>query len=134
MRRLPDWEQRFVASMPDVLAAPFAWGSADCAHLMAASVLACHGDGHPALAVLSRYSDKATGLRLIKKAGGLSAVLAKHFEEVPPLLAQTGDLGIIEGDGIEAGLVVMDGQAVGKGEAAPSFRLPVRALSRTFRV
>ncbi|MCW5722443.1 MAG: hypothetical protein KIS86_14990 [Devosia sp.] len=134
MTRLADWEQRFVAVMPDVLSQPFAWGSADCAHLMASSVEACHGADHPVLADLSRYKTKAGALRLLKAGGGLSAMLARHFEEVPLLVAQTGDLGVLVVDGVEAGLVVIDGQAVGKGEHAPHYRMPVRAMTRAFRV
>jgi hypothetical protein len=132
--RLPDWEQRFVAAMPVELAKPFAWGEADCVLLMAAAVRACHGDHHPVLKHLGGYKSKRSAVAKLKRLGGLSVILAKHFEEVPLLMAQTGDLGVLAGNGIEAGAVIIDGQAVGKGEDAPSFRLPVRSLTKVFRV
>lgn len=120
--------------MPAVLSQPFAWGSSDCAHLMAASVRACHGDDHPALAMLTRYSDERSARRLLRRQGGLAAAIARHFEEVPVLLAQTGDIGVVVRDGVEAGMVIMEGQAVGKAEHSPHYRVPLRTLSRTFRV
>lgn len=134
MPRLSDWEQRFVAAMPAALDAPFAWGSADCAHLMAASVRACHGDDHPALSMLAGYQDKASAMRRLSQLGSLSEALAVHFEEVPVLMAQTGDIGIVETHGGEAGVVFIDGQAIGKAEHAPCFRVSVRAVARAFRV
>jgi hypothetical protein len=132
--RLRDWEQRFVAVMPDEMAKPFAWGTADCACLMAAAVRACHGDDHPALKMLGGYKTERGAVTKMARLGGLSAALALHFEEVPVLMAQAGDIGVLAGNGIEAGAVVIDGQAVGKGEGATAYRLPVRSLTKVFRV
>jgi hypothetical protein len=132
--RLRDWEQRFVAAMPIETAKPFVWGEADCVCLMAAAVRACHGDDHPALKMLGGYKTKRGAVAKLARLGGLSAALAQHFEEVPVLMAQTGDIGVLAGNGIEAGAVVLEGQAVGKGEETAAYRIPARSLTKVFRV
>lgn len=110
----------------------FEWGRHDCAHHMANAVRAkC--PNHPILAYLDQYHDKASAIRLLREIGGLSAGLEQHFEEINPLSAQDGDIGVISAAGMEAGCVVRNGRAVG---LAPfgEFILPVSRLSKAYRV
>ncbi|MFT6659321.1 DUF6950 family protein [Maritalea sp.] len=100
---------------------------------MAAAVRAKHGDDHPILDYLSRYNDKRSALRLIKNEGGIANVLSRFFVETTPLMAQDGDIGVVERGGIEAGCVVMNGSAVGL-DLSGYYHLPITALSRVFRV
>lgn len=111
----------------------FKWGTADCGHHMAKAVREKHGDDHPILDYLNRYSDKCSALRLIKNEGGIANLLSRFFVETSPLMARDGDIGVVVHNGVEAGCVVLNGRAVGI-KADGYFYLPVKMLSRVFRV
>lgn len=132
MQRQTGWEARLAAAMVVQQTLPFVWGKSDCAHLMGAAIRASQPK-HAVLKELKRYSTKRGALLVIKREGGLAAILAKHLTETSKLLAQQGDVGVVVRDGIEAGCVVLDGMAVGKSETG-LFRVPVLALEKAFHV
>ena len=82
-----------------------------------------------------RYSTMRGGLRVLRKAGFEDhiALAAAHFPEVPPLMAQPGDLAVVPTD---------DGQALGvvQGEAVYVLGphglglVSILSASRAFRV
>lgn len=133
MPRVRNWDIALADAMGAELARPFEWGVADCATLMATSVRACLGD-HPVLKELRRYRTKRGALRLLKTEGGLTAILERHFSPRAHAFAQTGDIGVVcNPDGSQAGVVVLDGVAVGKSETGV-VRLPIRAVTAVFEV
>ncbi|WP_156905463.1 DUF6950 family protein [Maritalea myrionectae] len=110
----------------------FEWGRHDCAHHMAKAIRARHAE-HPILHYLHEYEDEQSAKALLKRIGGLCTLLATHFEEISPLSARDGDIGVISAKGLEAGCVVRNGRAVG---LAPfgEFILPVSRLTKAYRV
>lgn len=135
MARVRGWEIDFVAAINLERAKAFEWGRADCATLMGASVRACQGRKHPALKVLKRYATKIGAARLLSAEGSMANVLAQHFEEVPAMLAQTGDIGLLVGDdGVEAGCVVDQARAIGRHPVDGFFFVPVTLLTKVYRV
>lgn len=110
----------------------FEWGTNDCAHLMAQAIRAKYPD-HKILSYLNAYRDEQSARALLDKVGGLCNVLSDHFEEISPLAARDGDIGVISAKGLEAGCLVRNGRAVG---LAPSgeFILPVTRLTKAYRV
>jgi hypothetical protein len=73
---------------------PFAWGTHDCCTFAADWVLALTGVDHAA-DVRGTYSDAAGALRTLEQLGGIEAVGARAGEQILPLMARAGDVGII---------------------------------------
>jgi len=133
--RVHGWETAFVKAITVEREKSFAYGRADCATLMGASVRACHGKRHPALKILKRYSTRIGAARILAKEGSIGAVLAQFFEEVPKAMAQTGDLAIvINARGEEAGCVIDQARAIGRHPETGFFFAPVAAVKQVFRV
>lgn len=97
--RLSDWQQRLAVCVAARANLPFAWGSQDCALFAADCVLACTGEDI-ATDVRGRYKTDAGAARFIKRLGGLAAIAAARLgPEVAPLMAQPGDVGLLENAG-----------------------------------
>lgn len=133
MERKKDWEERLIAAMIVEQDAPFEWGKHDCALLMAASVRAIYGDEHPSLEEFNKYTDEKSAKKYLTRRGGLQKIVSEYFAEVNMLSAQQGDLGILEADGYAAGVVIIDGVALGKSPDG-IFRVPIKKLTKVYRV
>lgn len=144
--RLKGWEKRFIRLAEEELAKPFDWQVANCGHLMAVAIIACHGPNHPILAVLNECSSEQAVIELLAAEGGLSGILSGHFQKAPvPILGGQADIGIYMGkvynrhstefQEIEAGCIILDGVAVGKAEGTNRpVRLPIRNLKAVYVV
>lgn len=125
--RHPDWEKRLNAivakhqaywdghSEPVVREGqlPGEWGASDCWTLTMDAVEAVQGKR--ILSKLGKYRTEAAGYRVFAKAGfkTVEEALASVLERVPVLLAQRGDVGVIERDGvISSGVFTSAGFAV----------------------
>lgn len=89
----------------DHLNVPFQWAVNDCCTFAGKCVEAVTGDDPMAKV---NYTTKTGALRVIKAGGGLAAMVAERLgEEIPPLMAQPGDVGLFirPDDGLE-GLAV----------------------------
>jgi len=128
-----NWDLDLIEAVTKESGTPFDWGTSNCGHLMAQSVRIQHGDNHPLIQMLTGAVDEKATKRILAKGGGLAAILGKHLEEIHPIMAQTGDLGIVEGNGVQAGVLVMDGVGIGKAEQGV-FRVSFRTLTKAFRV
>lgn len=115
--RVRNWEERFVAAMNAELTKPFDWQTANCGHLMYASIAACLGDGHPAETELIGHNEDEVKAH-ITDSGGLVGILGRYFSTVDTWMkAQRGDVVVIRGaDGTEAGCVLTDGVLAGKAD------------------
>lgn len=101
MTRLPDWQSRMQALVSARLCAPFAWGSNDCCLFACDAALAI--TGHDPAEVERGYSSEREAARLLKRLGGVRGVGSSRFgAEISPLLAQVGDIGLVESGGRES--------------------------------
>ena len=111
--RHPDWEERLNAVVAKHQAMPGEWGKSDCWTLTMDAIRAVRGKG--ILTKLGKYKSEAAGYRVFAKAGfkTVEEALASVLEPVPVLMAQRGDVGVIERDGvISSGVFTSAGFAV----------------------
>lgn len=115
MTRITDWESRLNAVVAKHQALPGAWGSSDCWMMTMDAIEAVTGER--ILPALQKYKSEADGYRVFRKAGykltveeALADVLG---DPISPLMAQRGDVGIIERDGaVSCGVFTSAGFAV----------------------
>lgn len=97
--RVRDWQSRLQACLAERWALPFAWGSQDCVMTAADCVLAVTGVD-PAAAERGTYSTAKAAARVLKARGGLEAIAAAALgEEIAPLMARPGDIGLLSNSG-----------------------------------
>ena len=111
--RHPDWEERLNAVVAKHQAMPGEWGKSDCWTLTMDAIKAVRGKG--VLTKLRGYKSEAAGYRVFAKAGfkTVEEALASILEPVAGLMAQRGDVGVIERDGvISSGVFTSAGFAV----------------------
>ena len=93
--RLINWQSRLAALVETRQATPFAWGSNDCCLWAADCADACTGVDLVG-ELRGRYADERAGRRLLKRLGGLAVLASSRLgAEVPPLMAQVGDVGLV---------------------------------------
>lgn len=109
--RLDDWQARLIDYVGQQTREPFAYGRNDCALFTAGAVKAMTGQD-PAVGLRGYRSLKAGEKKLSEKGfADHVAVAASMFEEVPPAMAQVGDIAVVPGDdGLALGIV--QGEAV----------------------
>jgi hypothetical protein len=109
--RLADWPDRLAAILQARQNAPFAWGQHDCA-LFAADVAEALTGSDPAATLRGSYSTDAEAEAVCP--AGLEAAAAALLQawgapDVPPRLAQRGDLALVVwGNQPTMGVVVGD--------------------------
>ncbi|MEX5600694.1 hypothetical protein [Pseudophaeobacter sp. C1-32P7] len=113
LHRLPDWRQRLEIYVQRVARSPFRPGQNDCALFAAGAVEAMTG-ADLAAEWRGTYRRLEDGQAALKSAGFADhlALAASYFAEVPPALAQVGDLAVIPAEGTGAALGVIQGAAV----------------------
>lgn len=96
--RKPGWRNALIAWLAQAARTPFEEGVNDCALFAAGAVLAMTGTDL-AEGWRGRYRSTRGGLRALRRAGYADHVdlVARHFAEVPPSLAQAGDLAVLPG-------------------------------------
>ena len=103
--RRPDWFVRLGALVSRRLDEPFAFGTNDCCVWAADAVEAVTGLD-PAADLRGTYHTATGAARVLQAAGGLAALCAQRLgPEVPPSLAQVGDIGLVD-EGPTGALVV----------------------------
>ncbi|HEE9631311.1 TPA: hypothetical protein R8E83_003592 [Escherichia coli] len=104
--RKPDWQIKLGETIAAATERPFLWGEHDCCLFAAdCAVVVCGID--PAEKYRGTYSD-ALGARkaLLKNHKTIDAAIGAYFKEVPPALAQRGDLVVLNTEqGRVAGVV-----------------------------
>lgn len=94
MTAQPNWHQRLDALVGASLRRPFVWGEHDCCLFAAAAVLAI-SNTDPAADVRGTYRNQAQAAGLMQGLGGLQVLGARAGTAVAPLLAQVGDVGLV---------------------------------------
>lgn len=138
MRRREDWPARLNALIEASLRRPFAWGAHDCCLFAAAAVQAMTGVD-PAEDLRGTYKTPAGAARALKRYGGVEGAAATFagahgFAEIPPLLAQRGDVVLLATpNGPALGVIDLRGHIAATGPEGLIFQPPTAAL-RAWRI
>lgn len=152
MTRHPDWEERLNDVVAKHQAMPGEWGKSDCWIMTMDAIEAVTGER--ILPHLQSYCSESEGYKVFRKAGFKETVeeaLAESLgEPIAPVMAQRGDVGVIErGDRVSCGVFTSVGFAVrtiyGHVERPNGKRvevttgydiqfLPVTAVARAYKV
>lgn len=111
--RLYEWEARLSAYVVRVAREGFAPGRHDCALFAAGAVEALTGVD-PAAEWRGRYDSVPAGLQLIRAAGHADhiAAAAALLPAIPAAQVLPGDLAVVDGDGGEEALGVVQGALI----------------------
>lgn len=140
--RLKGWDKRLIELLEYELSRPFDWGTANCGHIICASIRACQGE-HPIFGDLAKCVSEQTTIDLLYARGGFDKLLGDYFKPTPRVMASQGDIALIEGKYYDVhkteyiptliGSVVLDGVLVGKRDKG-NFRLPLSIGTKFFKV
>lgn len=98
MTRHRDWQSRLQDCIAERWAKPFAWGVQDCCLFVCDCIQAM--TGRDPAADVRGYTTEKQAQRIVKRLGGIRAIGASRFgKEIPPLMAQAGDVGMVETSG-----------------------------------
>lgn len=134
MRRA-DWRERLRSYVDDCRRRPLREGTHDCALFAAGAVHAMTGVDH-AEGFRGAYASLAGGLRRVRKAGYIDHVdmVAALYPEIrPAILAQVGDIAVVEGEGGPS-LGIVGGPRVFVLRPAGLVTLDLTTIQRAFRV
>lgn len=115
--RLEGWEERLIAVMEAWRDRPFDWSGANCGHPVADAYIAMHGELPEGVAELvAAVSSRLTLAKALKAKGvaSLGDLIALYANEIPPSMAQRGDIAVIETDEGDGLAIMMNGQAQGR--------------------
>lgn len=134
LTRLPDWDRRLARAVDRHAAIPGEWGTADCL-LTCADVVDAVTGIDPAVDIRGRYKTEAGAVRLLRKRGyaDVGEALAALFPVEAVLMAQRGDLGVVEREGRLTACFITTAGAAAKTEHGLSF-FPQTDLMAAFRV
>lgn len=134
MTRVQDWPVRMLDAIRDHQRQPFAWGTSDCMQMVCDAAGAMTG-ARPYAATRGAYDSKHGAARCLAEHGFASIVeaLAAVYEEVPPALAQRGDIGILQTEGLTAALVCEGRYFIGKSPDG-ALAVPRHKILKAFRV
>ncbi len=134
MNRREDWPDRLVAEVERHANLPFEYGVSDCLTFPLSCVEAMTGErlwaedwGH---------TTKAGAAKLLLKHGfeSVADALASQFEEIHPVHAGRGDLGVIQMGDHVAGVIFLGPYAIGKDPDVGTQHVNRSMVSRAFRV
>lgn len=106
LTRRPDWLARLTAHLAEVRTRAWRPGEHDCA-LAAADAVAAITGVDLAQPWRGTYSTLEEGMELLRAAGVEDHVelVGRHLPEIPPIMAQTGDLvAVLEGNHLALGV------------------------------
>ncbi|MCQ4575426.1 MAG: hypothetical protein NOU37_09310 [Candidatus Brocadiales bacterium] len=137
MKRVEDWPERLDEYVESVKDKPFEYTMHDCCAFMAMAVIVI--TGVDVMKGLRTYTDKQSAYRVIKDyaGGGVAEAVEKAmsdhgFQEVPPLMAQRGDVVLFQTElGDTTGICVGD-RITAPGEKGLLFN-PLTDIKRAWR-
>ncbi|MBZ9873497.1 hypothetical protein LB542_21940 [Mesorhizobium sp. BR1-1-9] len=134
LTRLPDWDRRLARVVNQHSRTPGEWGVSDCLLTVMDAVIATTGFD-PAEDIRGAYKTEAGAARILRKRGftDVEQALTSLFPPVATLMAQRGDVGVVERNGaLSCGFVCDRGFAV-KEERGLSF-VPQTEIKSAFKV
>lgn len=134
MARVSDWEARLDVVVAKHQAFPGEWGLSDCYVIPDDAVEALTGARMYPKA--RAYKTEAGAAKQLRKHGfeNVAEAFAAKFPGVPPILAQRGDIGVIERDGQFSGGVFTSIGFMTRAHGYPVEFLPVSVVTRAFKV
>lgn len=135
MNRKTDWRKELVAYLSSVNRADFKAGQHDCALFAAGAVKVMTGEDL-AKGWRGKYRSLKRGRELLKQNGFADHIelAASLLEEVPPIMAQVGDIAVVEENG-ERALGVVQGAWIWVVRVESGLgRLTLTDAKRAFRV
>ena len=132
--RKPTWRADLLAYLSESARADFRVGKNDCALFAAGAIKTITGEDL-ARGWRGKYRSLKKGKALLKKQGfnDLAELAAHHFEEIPPLMAQVGDVAIVEGDD-DLALGIVQGASVWVRMPSGIGSVSLTEVKRAFRV
>lgn len=97
-QRHRDWQSRLQACLAERRVRAFEWGRNDCCLFVCDCVQAM--TGHDPAADVRGYTTERQAARLVRQLGGMRSIASSRFgEPIPVLMAQVGDVGLVELEG-----------------------------------
>ncbi|MDM9619075.1 hypothetical protein [Rhizobium sp. S96] len=133
MVRLPGWEKRLNAVVAKHQALPSIYGTSDCYLIADDGVEAVTGDRMYAAAI--GYSTEAGAAKKLRQHGfeTVRDAFAAKFAEIAPSMAQRGDIGVVDRDGVLTGGLFTSIGFMTRGSEAVEF-LPNSSVAYAFKV
>lgn len=134
MKRKDNWREELFKYVAASVREPYAPGKNDCALFSAGAVKAMTGVDL-AKGWRGKYRTLAGGYKQLKKKGfdSLPELAAAHFPEIPALMAQVGDLAVVDAPDGEALGVVQGARVWLRLEEGLGFQ-DITDVKRAFRV
>lgn len=127
--RVDQWPEILAAEIERARNRPFQWGTHDCALMAADIVLAMTGVDYAA-EFRGRYRSALGAARLLKRGGGLWAVLDRQLgASVPAAMAQRGDVVLARFAAGDTAGVCVGGQSAFPGLQGVVFRPTIECLA-----
>lgn len=132
--RKTDWESRLGVVVAKHQALPGEWGTSDCYVIPDDAVEALTGERMYPKA--RNYKTDAGAAKQLRKHGfeNVAEAFEAKFPDVPPILAQRGDIGVIEREGQFCGGVFTAIGFMTRAHGYPVEFLPISAVTRAFKV
>ncbi|MDM9644461.1 hypothetical protein [Rhizobium sp. S163] len=133
MARVLGWEKRLKSVVEKHQALPSVYGTSDCYLIADDGVEAVTGERMYVGAL--GYKTEAGAAKKLRQHGFESVrdAFAAKFEEIPPSMAQRGDIGVVERDGVLSGGVFTSIGFMTRGADAVEF-LPSSEVAHAFKV
>lgn len=133
MTRLPGWEKRLNAVVAKHMALPSSYGSSDCYIITDDGVEAVTGDRMYPDAL--GYTTETGAARKLRQHGfeTVRDAFAAKFPEIAQALAQRGDIGVVDRNGVLSGGVFTSIGFMTRGPSSVEF-LPASQVSSAFMV
>jgi hypothetical protein len=113
--RFQDWPERLNRMVADSHHKPFAWGEHDCCLFAANTVLELTGEDY-AKDLRGTYKSKRGAAKVLIEHGGMRGIATAALgKEVPPLMAQRGDIVLVQTEQGDTLAVCMGGYCVAPG-------------------
>lgn len=134
--RKAGWEKRLRETVEKHMASESEYGVSDCLIIALDAIEAVTGeDPYPPSKFDRVYSDERGALRCLVKAGfkSVDEVLAAKFSEIPTSMAQRGDVGVVDIDGMIAAGVFTQLGFMSRGKSKVVF-LPASQVKTAYKV
>jgi hypothetical protein len=133
MARVPSWEKRLNAVVAKHQALPSVYGTSDCYMIADDGVEAVTGKRMYVDAI--GYTTEAGAAKKLRQHGfeTVRDAFAAKFAEIAPSMAQRGDIGVVDRDGVLSGGLFTSIGFMTRGTDAVEF-LPASAVTFAFKV
>lgn len=135
IERTPGWRGRLVKVIGNHRRQPFEWGKHDCGIFAADCVLAMTGIDF-AEPYRGKYDTEEGSARALRRVGKSTHVhiVEENFEEISPVMATTGDIGLVDVGLPVMSLGIINGEVVAVYGLKGIGFIPTDKIVRAFKV